>query len=1122
MKRSSHASFIEPLESRIAPARILITGVPDGLNDPNNPDINYDNAAFFVDTEQGVAQGDQISTAVGPGAPLTADTFYLKLSAGDTLKVYNSTNGPEEYLTVKTGNVVAFFIDGNLNNEVDSGELVSLSLGKDAAFVLKNGLSGSIVTNLNEQGTRSLADDTIDLSSLVSAKQGIRDASIGVGVQGKILAGGNIGKISINESVDSILAGSATDGATYDLFPGVAGGEGTISFTAAPRQIGASISNVVVSSLSAVDPAQKSRIEAGAGGAGAKGGSLTFIQVTGDFDGFSLLAGKGGDADATNRSGGLGGSISRVYISGVADSSANDLVEIHAGAGGSFATAGSGGKGGSVTSVFVGSQLIGNTVVQSKSPLADNISIEAGAGGSGKFGGIGGSLSALDVLVVTPADGNAGGAEISLIAGVGGDNIVAAAGKTGAGGSITSAKIRNAVLTADATIAVQAGDGGLSAGAGTGAAGGSIKNLSVLGTDLSIIAGHGSSGKTGGAGGSLTAIVIEQAEGVVARNAIVSAGFGGDGQAGNAGNGGNVTSLRIDDGDFATLQINAGIAANGGASVGGRGGKGGTVSGADIIEGDTGIGLAGTFLLRAGNGGDGSRGGGLGGSLLTTNFTGLNMSADVTSGIGGSVVGAGARGNGGNAGQIKSLSVDAGGQIAGVDVSASILAGIGGDGFGASGSGGIGGSVSFASVTVAGNGQLHAGDGGSGDGRAAGRGGSVTLAGVFAGSGSGELFAGNGGAGGMRGGAGGSILGTSSTSLSGLYAATDLTIQAGSGTHGGAGGSLRYVGFGSTSSDLTPTPNGNILIAAGDGSAEGRVAGVGGFIDNVSGPVSDGNGTTTFIHAGKGGASDFKGANGGSISNLIISRGGTNGTLLTIEAGDAGDGGPNARTGGKGGDVRGVSVDDIGTTNFRSVAAGKGGDGTVRGGIGGTIDNVRVSQHDIGVRTGEVYGYTTMGGIFAGAGGNATVAGDAGKGKAGSVSNISAKAIAAIVAGRGPAPELVEKVAAITLVDDGFQLLHESTGAFIDSVSYMFDPVVYANANLVGAIADISRVNAYEFQFNDTNANGLYDLGEVPIDGLIAAKTFVQSAPTNFTPEAKLTIEGKPGTLKFYDFDNKI
>jgi hypothetical protein len=92
--------------------------------------------------------------------------------------------------------------------------------------------------------------------------------------------------------------------------------------------------------------------------------------------------------------------------------------------------------------------------------------------------------------------------------------------------------------------------------------------------------------------------------------------------------------------------------------------------------------------------------------------------------------------------------------------------------------------------------------------------------------------------------------------------------------------------------------------------------------------------------------------------------------------------------------------------------------------------------------------------------------------------------------------------------------------------------VFHEGAHIVGAIADFNELGADVFKFLDTNANGVYDFanGEVPVDGLIAAKVFNQTAPTNFTPQARYVLatiqtpNGKPipTTVPFFDFNNQI
>ena len=137
-RRSRAATSIEPLESRIAPARLIWVGITD----PNgqNVDIRYDNTAYFVDTYAHQTDTNSISAAVGgfhstdPKYSSHPDeTFYLPLSAGDTIVVGNAQT---KLLTMFAGKAVAFFEDRNHDNEISPDELVSISLGKGASLSL--------------------------------------------------------------------------------------------------------------------------------------------------------------------------------------------------------------------------------------------------------------------------------------------------------------------------------------------------------------------------------------------------------------------------------------------------------------------------------------------------------------------------------------------------------------------------------------------------------------------------------------------------------------------------------------------------------------------------------------------------------------------------------------------------------------------------------------------------------------------------------------------------------------------------------------------------------------------------------------------------------------------------
>src|SRR4029434_77036 len=141
-------------------------------------------------------------------------------------------------------------------------------------------------------------------------------------------------------------------------------------------------------------------------------------------------------------------------------------------------------------------------------------------------------------------------------------------------------------------------------------------------------------------------------------------------------------------------------------------------------------------------------------------------------------------------------------------------------------------------------------------------------------------------------------------------------------------------------------------------------------------------------------------AKGGNISEVAISLGGGVGVEFMAEAGDGGDALGNGKVGGNGGKVNAMGIallDD--QTIVRSIAAGDGGDARKTGGAGGSVTFVAVDEHDIGVRRVLTCAYAARGGVCVVSGGKATL--PTGKdGLAGSATDITADAIASIVAGR--------------------------------------------------------------------------------------------------------------------------
>ncbi len=1138
MKSLPKTGFIEPLEARIAPAviRIGATGIFEDPSDTEyreagGPRPSPFDALGFTDTS---ASSDLVSLAVD--SALSDNTFFLRLQAGDTVFRLTESSNYKEFITVKTGQVIAFFTDSNGDNEFNDGELTGLSLGANAAVDVNGSVNGDIVTNLDERGTKDRADDTVNLTGLVSPKQGIRSVGVlGGSVFGSVLSGGPILSLTVKTNVENVLAGAAADGVSFDFFKS-AGGEGQVSFTAAPGEIGASISNVVVGSITG-------RLAAGGAGASAKGGSLTNIQVTGDADGFELLAGAGGAGDAPSKklNGGLGGSVTNVFVSGFVDNSPNNAVVVRAGDGGDAEPTGRGGAGGLLKNINVGFGLVGKTPVQSTPILGDNVTLAAGDGGDGKTGGIGGAASLIEVRVQTS---DVQGNEIDLQAGNGG-NSISPGGIAGAGGSLRDIELNNVISTPNGDIFVQAGNGGGGGASSRGAAGGSVLNVSLLGFDLQVLAGDGSDGTIGGNAGSVTNVTAVRDNLVVPRNVLINAGHGGVGFQTNGGLGGTVHSVTVEDGNFQSFLINAGLAGDGGDGIGGKGGKGGGVSAVNVSDRDTNFGvtstLEGEVVLRSGRGGDGAKGGGVGGLMDKVVVTGDNLNMTAIGGSGGDALtlGAGAAG-----GALSGVQLESFGLVSGKPITGKLEAGDGGDGFGRGAAGGAGGDVRASSslklsgdpsvqlANFVGNGQILAGDGGEGQntvgavkGGAAGKGGSIIASGLFAEQGAGEMIAGNAGVNGARAGAGGSIVSLNKSATGdqiGLRASTSIKALAGNGSHGGQGGDVIGLSYGSTALLLNPTPSGTILIQAGNGSADGSAAGRGGNINAVNGSLSSGVGMTTQFIAGAGGgsATATKAGAGGTIKDITISRGGAVGAVFTLAAGDAGQA-PLAGTGAAGGNVTNVGVTDISAeTIFRSVAAGDGGDGTKKAGPGGSISGVDVQQHDIGVRTGEKFGYATMGGLFAG------VAGAGAKSALnGSVTKVTANSISSIVAGRVGAPHLAETVSDIFVAGTNKTLLLVSNQALVPNGEFKlrFGPdetltlpggatpaAVQQALNLLPSIAVLGGVTVgsdgnFGYAVDFTNPGNRAEIsGLEVIDGLVEEK--IKGAVGN--PSVTSSIDG--------------
>lgn len=1187
MKSVTSFSCVEPLESRIAPAAVVFQSGSSGHKIGEIDYTDVDSAAedaVFINTE--ADPSDPISALMGIGAPGVADTFYVKLTTNSLLKVFNQTgfqpliSGDITGNAGITGTLIAFFVDKNLDNEVQLNELTGLALGKNVQAIISGSVDGDVVSNFNDAlnklgGANDQPGQAHDL--LLNP---ITSLVVSGNVNGSVISGGQINKLSVG-SVKQVLAGTAANGVSFDFNGAVTGGGDLLAVASpAPGIKGVSILNTSIGTLNLM--------QAGDGGAGAIGGALTNITLIAAQSGFLLQSGDGGSGVAARHNGGAGGLISGVIINGLraseVDQSANSLIRIVAGDGGDnfLGSTGLGGVGGSLQNVFVGYETVpGKTAPQqSLTALSDAVLIQGGLGGDGRIAGAGGSIKSASVFASPSGAGN----DIDLFGGVGGATTVAStAAKAGAGGSVSGILVLNPgnSIEAEASkIVVAGGNAGSASVGGSGNAGGFVSAANLIGSQTLLRGGDGSTGqRLGGNGGYVSAVIVQSSsQGVHPESVIIDAGHGGDASAGRGGSGGRVFDLTVRNGDLRELLINQTAGAgNGGMSQLGAGGVGGTVSMLDITESDTGN--AGAAQIRSGSGGTGGvggggRAGGAAGAISTVNISGVQLDLTVTGGEGGL-----ARSNaaGGKGAEINGLSFVSYKQQDGNEVNATILGGVGGDGAG-TGAGGIGGAVSNASITVGrsvsvlvggvesalvdgGNIVVTAGIGGDSTGGTSGAGGAIVNSSFISYAGDVTASAANAGSG-VKAATGGRI-----DNLA-VQVGRNVSISSGNGGGGGSGGDILHAGFvraeeelnviGSIIAAAGPAPLGAISLLAGAGSGAGKLAGNGGSIIDVSGYVGIA-GATTFT-AGNGAAVAAKAGNGGSISGIGLLGGGGAGAVVRISAGNAVDS-SSAKIGGAGGDVIdvGLGVNIFNKANpadpenalaldpltvIQHVSAGDGGGTGLASGKGGRGGDVRAlnTHEDIGIRSGVGFGFDTMGGIFAGSGGlntsithTATTL-EARDGQSGSVLQVTADAIAAIVAGKPQAGDIltVRNLAArvddiilnglnvATRVDANGTFLNFNTANLIGGVVNPSDagaaynspgtpPVLHPHANTFDAING---------EFIDTNPDGVFGLGDTltaKTDGFIAALSFINNA-ANVRPEAVLTSIG--GVVTFVDLNN--
>lgn len=1077
--------FVEPLEQRIAPTNLVALA--------NHPQDAGDAKYLTYSTQPSADHLGFVSPSVyGINGPANVHAIALSgdgVNPGDQIQIFTA-DGYRPFLQIPKGLMVAFFQDVNGDNEVQTNELVGLSLGKKTQVTVNGNVNGDIVTNLSAAGTIT--------GSVGGAKQKLTSLSVVGNVFGNIISGGDIGVggtgIAIAGNVNAIYAGTAANGLTYN-FEGAGVVTGALSApTPANNAVGSSISNVSV--LSVTD-----RFQAGDGGLNGAGGNISNITFQGDADGLTVLSGNGG-AGTRTAPGGAGGAIEAVLVKGVPDATAHSPILIQSGHGGDNAQ-GKGGAGGAITGVGTSLDLpvtAAGVSQQSASLLGDNIIVRAGAGGNGLKGGTGGSVGNSLLFGSISDDGVVSAAgvlnpEIQVLGGAGGLNTVAGPGaKSGKGGSLSTITAENLDTLADAnasSILLQGGDSGLVQAGGKGKAGGDIGGVSLLGTQLFVVAGNGAAASgVGGAGGNLSDVAVLNLANLLATNITLNAGVGGSSVLNTGGAGGNINNFQVSDSDLAALTINEGTHGNGGIGQGGKGGVGGSVTGVQINDSGSFRALAAVMAVRSGVGGDGILGGAQGGDISGFQFLGSDIAYNLSAGSGGSVL-TGGLGKGGAGGSLNTVSVsNQPSSFTNLDFTTggtgNVTAGNGGNG---TSKGGAGGEINLLSLRATADVDVTAGSGGAGTKKFSGAGGAVLGSGVVSLFGSVSVTSGSGAANSGGAGAGGLIDQFTAA------AATDVSIIGGAGGSGGAGGDITKSGI--SFSELTNTAaTGNVTVTSGAGSSGNGIAGAGGSIINFNGLVGLSGATAFTAGKGGGGAGEAVSGSGGSIDQVKLTGPagvGANPVSVTFDAGDAGAG--VAKRGSAGGSVTNVTLFNLATsTVVHHLAAGDGANGVKHGGAGGVVNEIHVGlagevTADIGLRSGASFGYNQAaggaGGIFAGLGGT----GSKSVGAPGNVTNITATAIASISAGKGATPQLAGTVDAIFLNGLTSSAV-DNTGAFTN-----FD-----TANIIGSV-----------QAPSVSGANVYKTG----DGLIAARNITQNV--NIRPEAELTLDAS-GNLTLVDY----
>jgi hypothetical protein len=512
-----HAAIpLESLEARITPANFFMTP-SGGIMDGSGNDVNIESLATEVGTGKAILMEKGDSLFYDHDGGLSRDKSDLLLF---------EVKGGASYV----------FLDDIITNDSIPWEISGVAATTKFSASANTKIYGDIATMTSVEGSGKNA--TYQFHKAIIADASIVGFQSRNGIEGSILAGGNISKIELlgwgsGFTVKDIRAGTAAGERMVDL-----GGDAPISVgavVAEPGARGASISSLILRGAEAIvagdggavtDPSSK--LKAGAGG------SVSNVTFVGSYFPNSNSGGSGG---VIVIGGGSGGSIDVGGFGASAfQAAAAPIPNI------TVITAGSAGFGGDASGGSIGK-------ISLKNIEFANIELHTGAGSDsgleGRSGGNGGSFSGFKTwestiksLTITTGDGGN--------AGPGGDG--------GDGGKINSISLES--YMPQITLSTGNGGSGVHGGQGGDFATSTLRSLRDF-DSMTFTSGHGGDGsESGGDGGD-----IKKPFNFLPRVDINTATFtSGDGGNASSGQGGSAGALpRLDSVNAVSIVSRAGV-----------------------------------------------------------------------------------------------------------------------------------------------------------------------------------------------------------------------------------------------------------------------------------------------------------------------------------------------------------------------------------------------------------------------------------------------------------------------------------------------------------------------------------------------------------------------------------